>query len=387
MTMIPARQAREPSAGREQAAGLWRRRLGDALTALAIWLPLLVAAGHVVVFTVWTSWVSFTPSTLLPDYSWIGLRNYWAVTRTANFQVAYLNLVIFGLGFVLLTMALGLLLAILLDQRVRGENVLRTIFLYPLAVSFVVTGTVWSWLLNPGIGIQKLVRDLGWLDFRFDWLVQSDKAIYTLIMAGVWQGAGFAMALFLAGLRSVDGDLIKAAQIDGAGPWRTYRRVLLPTIWPIFVTVFVILLQSAIKTFDLVRALTGGGPGISTMLPTLVVYDFMFQRGELGRGSAAAVLMLIAFSWVWNLQMTAQQWSWVRQFGMTSLLVYWVHIELVYGRWLGYFKENLTLGETTVMAVAVILAMLALSLLRTNWAAVRAWFGSLSPAPRRVSGD
>jgi glucose/mannose transport system permease protein len=229
----------------------------------------------------------------MPDYTWVGLRNYWAVTRTANFQIAYVNLVIFGLGYVLLTMALGLLLAILLDQRVRGENVLRTIFLYPLAVSFVVTGTVWSWLLNPGLGIQKLVRDLGWTDFRFDWLVQSDKAIYTVILAGVWQAAGFAMALFLAGLRSVDGDLIKAAQIDGAGPLRIYRRVLLPTIWPIFVTVFVILLQWAIKAFDLVRALTGGGPGISTMLPTLVVYDFMFQRSELGRGSAAAVLMLL----------------------------------------------------------------------------------------------
>jgi glucose/mannose transport system permease protein len=223
----------------------------------------------------------------MPDYSWVGLRNYWAVTRTANFQIAYGNLVIFGLGYVLLTMALGLLLAILLDQRVRGENVLRTIFLYPLAVSFVVTGTVWSWLLNPGLGVQKLVQDL-------DWLVQSDKAIYTLILAGVWQAAGFAMALFLAGLRSVDGDLIKAAQIDGAGPLRIYRSVLLPTIWPIFVTVFVILLQWAIKAFDLVRALTGGGPGISTMLPTLVVYDFMFQRGELGRGSAAAVLMLLS---------------------------------------------------------------------------------------------
>jgi glucose/mannose transport system permease protein len=222
------------------------------------------------------------------------LRNYWAVTRTANFQIAYVNLVIFGLGYVLLTMALGLLLAILLDQRVRGENVLRTIFLYPLAVSFVVTGTVWSWLLNPGLGIQKLVHDLGWTDFRFDWLVQSDKAIYTVILAGVWQAAGFAMALFLAGLRSVDGDLIKAAKIDGAGALRIYRRVLLPTIWPIFVTVFVILLQWAIKAFDLVRALTGGGPGISTMLPTLVVYDFMFQRSELGRGSAAAVLMLLS---------------------------------------------------------------------------------------------
>ena len=181
------------------------------------------------VFTAWTTWVSFTPSTLMPDYGWVGLRNYWAVTRTANFQIAYVNLVIFGLGFVLLTMALGLLLAILLDQRVRGENVLRTIFLYPLAVSFVVTGTVWSWLLNPGLGIQKLVHDLGWTDFRFDWLVRSDMAIYTMIIAGVWQAAGFAMALFLAGLRSVDADLIKAAQIDGAGPWRMYRRVVLPT--------------------------------------------------------------------------------------------------------------------------------------------------------------
>jgi glucose/mannose transport system permease protein len=286
--------AGESNAGREKVADVWRRRLGGALTQFAIWLPLAIAAGHVVVFTAWTTWVSFTASSLMPDYTWTGLRNYWSVTRTANFQIAYVNLVIFGLGSVLLTMALGLLLAILLDQRVRGENVLRTIFLYPLAVSFVVTGTVWSWLLNPGLGIQKLVRDLGWTDFRFDWLVQSDKAIYTLILASIWQGAGFAMALFLAGLRSVDGDLIKAAQIDGAGPWRTYRRVLLPTIWPIFVTVFVILLRSAITTFDLVRALTGGGPGISTMLPTLVVYDFMFQRGELGRGSAAAVLMLLS---------------------------------------------------------------------------------------------
>jgi glucose/mannose transport system permease protein len=273
-------------AGREQ--GVWRRCFGGVLTELAIWLPLSIAAGHVVLFTAWTTWMSFTASSLMPDYAWVGLRNYWSVTRTANFQIAYVNLVIFGFGFVLLTMALGLLLAILLDQRVRGENVLRTIFLYPLAVSFVVTGTVWSWLLNPGLGLQRLVQNLGWQDFRFDWLVQSDKAIYTLILAGVWQGAGFAMALFLAGLRSVDADLVKAAQIDGAGPWRMYRRVLLPTIWPIFITV------SAITSFDLVRALTGGGPGISTMLPTLVVYDFMFQRSELGRGSAAAVLLLLS---------------------------------------------------------------------------------------------
>jgi len=294
MPVATTNPAARRAAGREQ--GVWRRRFGDALTGLAIWVPLVASAGHVVVFTAWTTWVSFTASSVMPDYTWVGLRNYFAVTRTANFQIAYVNLVIFGCGLVLLTMALGLLLAVLLDQRVRGENVLRTIFLYPLAVSFVVTGTVWSWLLNPGLGIQKVVHNLGWTDFRFDWLVQSDKAIYCVIIAGVWQGAGFAMALFLAGLRSVDADLIKAAQIDGAGPWRMYRRVLLPTIWPIFITVFVILLRSAITSFDLVRALTGGGPGISTNVPTLVVYDFMFQRAELGRGSAAAVLMLLSLA-------------------------------------------------------------------------------------------
>ncbi|MEJ0020045.1 MAG: sugar ABC transporter permease [Acetobacteraceae bacterium] len=281
-------------AARRPAAGVWRSRLGALLTPVAIWVPLLIAAGHVVLFTVWTTWISFTASKLVPDNALVGVRNYRVVMRTANFQIAYTNLVIYGLGFVALATVVGLLLAILLDQRVRGENVLRAIFLYPLAVSFVVTGTVWSWLLNPGLGIQKLVNDLGWTSFRFDWVVQQDMAIYTLIIAATWQAAGFAMALFLAGLRSVDGDLIKAAQIDGAGPWRTYRRVVLPTLWPIFITVLVILLQFAIKTFDLVRALTGGGPGISTTLPALVVYDFMFQRGELGRGSAAAVLMLLS---------------------------------------------------------------------------------------------
>jgi glucose/mannose transport system permease protein len=190
-------------------------------------------------------------------------------------------------------MLAGLVLAILLDQRIRGENVLRSIFLYPMAVSFVVTGVVWSWLLNPGMGIQKLVNDLGWASFRFDWIVDREMAIWTIVLAGVWQASGFAMALLLAGLRSVEPDLVKAAQIDGAGPLRMYARVILPTLWPIMVAVLVILLQMAITTFDLVRALTGGGPGIATQLPALVVYDFMFQRGQLGRGAAAAVLMLL----------------------------------------------------------------------------------------------
>ena len=267
--------------------------VGRLLELAVIWVPLLLCASQVVVFTLWTTWVSFTPSTLLPVNGFVGLRNYRAMLASRNWQIAFDNLLLYGAGFVLLAIAMGLLLAVLLDQRLRGENVLRTIFLYPMAVSFVVTGTVWSWLLNPGIGVQKLVNDFGWTGFRFDWLVRQDMAIYTIIIAAVWQASGFSMALFTAGLRSVEPDLMKAAQIDGAGPWRTYLKVVLPTLWPIFIAVLVILLQFAIKTFDLVRALTDGGPGISTQLPTLVVYDFMFQRGLLGRGAAAAVLRLL----------------------------------------------------------------------------------------------
>lgn len=260
---------------------------------LMIWVPLLLSAAHLISFSIWTIWISFTPSTLVPVTGWVGLRNYNAVLASRNWQIAFDNLLLFGIAFVLLSLITGLLLAILLDQRIRGENVLRTIFLYPLAVSFVVTGTVWSWLLNPGIGIEKLVHDLGWTAFRFDWLVNRDMAIWTIVIAAIWQSSGFAMALFLAGLRSVDADIIKAAQIDGAGLFRTYRRVILPTLWPITITVVVVQLQFAISAFDLVRALTNGGPGIATQLPALVVYDLMFQRSQLGRGAAAAVLMLL----------------------------------------------------------------------------------------------
>lgn len=269
------------------------RQPGEALSLLAIWVPVLISVFYVIGFTLYTVWIAFTPSTLLPETGWVGLRNYTAILHTRNWNIAAANIVVYGFCFMVTTTLLGLLLAVLLDQKLRGENVFRTIFLYPLAVSFVVTGVVWGWLLNPGIGIQKLVVGLGWTGFRFDWLVDRDRALYCIVLAGAWQASGFAMALFLAGLRSVDVDLMKAAQIDGAGPFRIYRRVVLPTIWPIFIAVFVILLQFAIKTFDLALALTGGGPGLSTVLPSMVVYDFMFQRGLLGRGSAAAVLQLL----------------------------------------------------------------------------------------------
>ena len=269
------------------------RWLGAGASAFAGTLPLLIPAAYVVGFTVWTAWISLTPSTLLPQYDWVGFSNYRFLVKTDNWKIAFHNIFVYGFVFVVITTTLGFLLAVIIDQRIRAENIFRSIFLYPFAVSFVVTGTVWRWLLNPELGVQRLVHGIGWPGFRFDWIADRRMAIFAIAIAGIWQASGFAMVLFLAGIRSVDPDLIKAAQIDGARPWRIYLQVILPSIGPVFVAVLIILLQNAIKTFDLVQALTNAGPGIATSMPATVVYDFMFQRGSLGRGSAAAVLMLL----------------------------------------------------------------------------------------------
>jgi len=276
------------------ARRFWASTLPELLARVFAGLVAAAAVSYVVGFTLWTAWISVTDSTLLPDYTFVGFKHYARLLQARIWQVAYLNLTIYGTGFIVGACGIGLLLAILIDQKVRAENLLRTIYLYPMALSFVVTGTVWAWILNPTIGVEHFVRGLGWAQFRFGWLVDREMAIYTVVIAAVWQASGFAMALFLAGLRSLDADLYKAAQIDGAGPTRMYLRIMVPAIWPIVVSVLVILLQIAIKTYDLVRALTAGGPGIATTLPTNVVYDYMFQRGLMGAGSAAAVMLLLS---------------------------------------------------------------------------------------------
>lgn len=244
-------------------------------------------------FILWTVWISFTHSRVLPSYDFAGLLQYERLWITPRWHVALFNLVIFWALFVILCLGIGMLLAILLDQRIRIEGVIRTIYLYPMALSFVVTGTVWKWILNPGLGIERVVQHAGFEGFRFDWLVNPDYAIYTVVIAGVWQSSGYAMALFLAGLRSVDDELLKAAAIDGAGPFRIYTRIVLPMLRPVLMSVVIILSHLAIKSFDLVMALTGGGPGYATDMPATFMYAFAFQRSELGLAAASAVMMLM----------------------------------------------------------------------------------------------
>ena len=267
------------------------------------WGPIFVIAPsilasfiYVFVFSGWTLYISLSDSTLLPSYGFKGLENYASLWSNRRWGVAYSNLFFFSAFYVLAAMAVGLILALLLDQKIRAESFWRTMYMYPLAVSFIVTGTVWQWLYNPTAGIQFLVNSLGWTDFQFALTTDRKNAIWAIIITGIWQSAGFTMALFLAGLRSVDGDIIKAASIDGASTFRIYRKVILPSITPIFLAVAVVQLQAAIKTFDLAVALTNSGPGISTTFPATYVYDLMFQRGEIGEGAAAAMMILAALA-------------------------------------------------------------------------------------------
>jgi len=200
---------------------------------------------------------------------------------------------LFGSFFVSIALIVGLGLAILLDQRVRAEGFIRSIYLYPMALSFIVTGTAWKWLLNPGLGVEKVMHDWGFTSFTFDWLVNPDRAIYTVVIAGVWQSSGFVMALFLAGLRGIDDSIIKAAQVDGASLPTIYRRIIIPSLRPVFFSSVMILTHIAVKSFDLVVALTGGGPGFASDLPATFMYAFAFTRSQIGLGAASAIIMLM----------------------------------------------------------------------------------------------
>ena len=251
----------------------------------------LIAVG-IYGYMLWTGVLSFTSSSFLPVYDFVGFDQYAKLMANDRWLTASVNLGIFGGLFILSCLVIGVILAIFLDQRIRQEGAIRTIYLYPMALSMIVTGTVWKWILNPSLGLEKLMHDWGWTSFSFDWLVSSDMAIYTIVMAAVWQASGFVMALFLAGLRGVDSSIIRAARVDGASLPLIYWKIILPSLRPVFFSAVMVLAHIAIKSFDLVMAMTAGGPGYSTDLPAVFMYAHTFTRGQMGLGSASAMLML-----------------------------------------------------------------------------------------------
>jgi glucose/mannose transport system permease protein len=285
-----AEQVRSMSAARPRAR--WTRNISAKIAAI----PMVATA--LVIFlggSIWTVVYSFTDSKLLPRLRWVGLDQYERLWETSRWVVSIQNLMFYGVMSLVFTIVMGFILAVLMDQKIRYEDTFRTIMLYPFALSFIVTGLVWQWILNPDFGIQGVMHDLGWTSFSFDPLNNPDTVLFGLLIAGLWQGTGFVMCLMLAGLRGIDEDIWKAARVDGIPTWKTYVMIIIPMMRAVFITTLVIVASGIIRLYDLVVAMTSGGPGgNASQVPAMYVYDYMFQAQNLGQGFAASTMMLLS---------------------------------------------------------------------------------------------
>ncbi|MDD5332183.1 MAG: sugar ABC transporter permease [Rhodoferax sp.] len=267
------------------------------LRQLTTWTALLPLATTVLVAylgtVLWSLKVSMSNSRTFPSDEFVGLAQYQRLFDNERWLLSLQNLALYGALFILACMLIGFLLAVFIDQKVMAEGALRTIFLYPYAMSFVATGLVWQWLLNPGMGIQQAVRQMGYEDFTFDWIIDQDKVMYTIVIATVWQASGLVMAMLLAGLRGIDDEIWKAARIDGIPTWRVYVSIILPMLGPSVATVFVLLSTAVIKLFDAVAAMTQGGPGTASEVPAKFIMDYLFGRANIALASAGSIVMLL----------------------------------------------------------------------------------------------
>lgn len=273
-------------------AALARRR--GFLPTLALLPTIVVLCVCFIGGIVWTGVISLTPSSMVPRFEFAGLLQYERLFNTQRWLVAYGNMFIFGALVIGGTLTLGTLLAIVIDNKVRGESVFRTALLYPLSMSYIVTGLVWESILSPAIGVQSFVQKLGWSSFTFDWLIREDKALYCLVFGAIWHHAGLIMVVMLSGLRNFDPLVWRAAKIDGISRPQTYLHIVLPAMRPIIVTCVILLTIQVVRSYDLVVALTGGGPGFASDLPGKFVVDYAFERGNVGLASAAAITMLFS---------------------------------------------------------------------------------------------
>jgi len=243
--------------------------------------------------SLWSLRVSLSSSKTFPTDTWVGAAQYVRLFTNERWLLSLGNLAIYGLLFISTCLVMGFLLAVMIDRQVRGQGVLRTIFLYPYAMSFISTGAVWQWMLNPSDGIQAVGRALGFAHFQFDWIVDPDRVIYTIVIATAWQASGLVMALLLAGLRGIDPDLWRAARVDGIPTWRVYLSIVAPQLGYPFATAFILLLAGVVKLYDAVVAMTQGGPGTASEVPTKFIMDHLYGRANLALASAGAVVLLV----------------------------------------------------------------------------------------------
>lgn len=267
------------------------------LRQLVSWSALLPMATTVLVAylgtVLWSLKVSMTNSRTFPSDEFVGLVQYERLFDNDRWMLSLQNLAVYGVLFILACMLIGFLLAVFIDQKVMGEGALRTVFLYPYAMSFVATGLVWQWMLNPGNGIQQAVRQMGFENFTFEWIIDQDMVIYTIVIATVWQASGLVMAMMLAGLRGIDEEIWKAARIDGIPAWRVYVSIVLPMLGSTVATVFVLLFTAVVKVFDSVVSMTQGGPGTASEVPAKFIMDHLFGRANIALASAGSIVLLL----------------------------------------------------------------------------------------------
>jgi len=270
------------------------KKLFANLNAKIASIPMVLTA--LVIFvgcTLWTVVYSFTKSRLLPKMDFVGFSQYERLWGTKRWLISVENILVFGVFFLVLSFIIGFLLAVMLDQKLRFENTIRSVILYPYALSFVITGLTWQWILNPDLGLQNVVQNLGWESFTFDPIYNADWVIYGLLISAIWQGSGLIMVLMLAGLRGIDESIWSASRIEGIPTWKTYLFIIVPMMKPVFMTSLVMISAGIIKFYDLVVAQTGGGPGLASEVPAKYVYDNMFFAQNLGQAFAASSMMLL----------------------------------------------------------------------------------------------
>jgi glucose/mannose transport system permease protein len=270
----------------------------DQAIGLALVAPsIIVIAVFVYGFIGWTAYISLVRwNDLLPDYTFVGLTNYIRLMDVERFQIDLKNTAVFTVTFITACLVVGLLLAMLLDQRIRFEAVFRTIFMFPLAISFIVTGVAWRWLETPSSGINLLFDAVG-LDFLMNgWFTDPSIGILGVVLAAFWQMSGYVMALYLAGLRGISDDVREAARVDGANEWQSFWHVIFPLLHPITLTAVIILGHISLKIFDLTVSMTGPGPGFATDVPSLFMYQTTFFGSRFSQGASIAIVLLLLVS-------------------------------------------------------------------------------------------
>jgi len=271
----------------------------ETVLSIALVTPSIIAiAIFVYGFIGWTARVSLSKwKGLLPDYTWAGLENYKGLFSDARFNIDIRNTLIFTVIFVIGSLIIGLTLAVLLDQNIKSEGFFRSVYLFPMAISFIVTGVVWRWLMNPAMGsrlsgLNLLFTNMG-LDFLVNkWYTTPQWGIAFIALPAIWQMSGYTMALYLGGLRAIPIQLREAAQVDGASEWQIFKLIIFPLLRPITLSAMIILGHISLKVFDLILAVAG--KQLPLEVPAIYMWHSTFDGYFFGRGAAIGILLLLS---------------------------------------------------------------------------------------------